>query len=402
VAVGTNKRYGGYRSYQYLEEGTDYRGFRLARELGRVPSRPVEVTPAEAARVERLLADHVAVSMHDHPVAVPEDIGEIFEQKRRGRDFTGFEGLAASGLDCVFDNLMDGICTITSQAGWKWSDIVHDLGMRLCDLAHQDFVLVCDGVRDVARAHAEGRVALVPTLESATPVENEVDRVDVLYGFGVRSMGIVYSEANALGSGLREPRDGGLSDRGRAVVRRMNKLGMLVDAAHCGDQTTLDIIEESEHPIVISHAGCRSLWPTRRMKPDAVLEAMARKGGVLGIEAAPHTTLTDRHPRHSIESYMEHFEHAVKLIGIDHVGFGPDTMFGDHVGLHRAYAQHLSIGKAHAGKKYEEVAYVDGIENPADFPNIVRWLVRHGYADGDIAKAIGGNALRVMRQVWIR
>ncbi len=74
---------------------------------------------------------------------------------------------------------MDGICTITSQAGWKWNDILHDLGMRLCDLAHQEFVLVCDGVRDVVKAHAEGRIALVPTLEAATPIEDEVDRVDV-------------------------------------------------------------------------------------------------------------------------------------------------------------------------------------------------------------------------------
>jgi membrane dipeptidase len=400
--VGANKKYTGYRAYQYLEENADYRGFHLAKELGRVPSRQVEVSPAEEARVQRLMAQNVVVSMHDHPVVSPEDIGQIFEQKRRGRDFTGYEGLAASGMDCVFDNLMDGICTITSQAGWKWSDILHDLGMRLCDLAHQDFVVVADGVRDVEQAHRDGRIALVPTLEAATAVENEVDRVDILYGFGIRSMGIVYSESNALGSGLREANDGGLTDLGRAVVRRMNKLGMQIDAAHVGDKTTLDIIEASEHPIVISHAGCRSLWPTRRMKPDHVLEAMAKKGGVLGIEAAPHTTLTERHSLHSIESYMEHYEHAVKLIGMDHVGFGPDTLFGDHVGLHRAYAMHLSIAKAHAGTKYQEVEYVDGLENPADYPNIVRWLVKQGYKDEDIGKAIGGNALRVMKQVWVR
>jgi membrane dipeptidase len=96
----------------------------------------------------------------------------------------------------------------------------------------------------------------------------------------------------------------------------MNKLGILIDAAHCGDQTTLDIIEASDHPIVISHAGSRILWNTRRLKPNHVLEAMAEKGGVLGIEAAPHTTLTERYPLHSIESCMEHFEYAVKLLGL--------------------------------------------------------------------------------------
>ena len=400
--MGTHKQYTGYRSYQYLEENLDYKSFTLAKEIGRVPSRQVALSPVEEQRVQEILAQHIAISMHDHPVVMPEDTSEIFEQKRRGRDFTGFAGLAASGLDCIFDNLMNGLCTITSQAGWKWNDVLHDLGMRLCDLAHQDFIIVCDGVRDIMGAHKTGRLALVPTLESATPIENELDRLDVLYGFGIRSMGIAYSEANALGSGLRESRDGGLTEFGRQGVRRMNKLGILIDAAHCGDQTTLDIITESERPIVISHAGSRSLWNTRRLKPANVLEALAAKGGVLGIEAAPHTTLTEQHPRHNIESCMEHFEYAVKLIGIEHVGFGPDTMFGDHVGLHHAYAALFSIAQVLGGKTYEEVEYVDGLENPADFPNIIRWLVKHGYSDEAIAKVVGGNVLRVLKQVWLR
>ncbi|HKA54376.1 MAG TPA: membrane dipeptidase, partial [Candidatus Binatia bacterium] len=237
--MGAHKQYTGYQPYQYLEKNLDYKSFSLAREIGRVPSRPIALSPAEEQRVQGLLANHIAISMHDYPVVIPADTGEVFEQKRRGRDFTGFAGLAASGLDCVFDNLMNGLCTITSQAGWKWTDVLHDLGMRLCDLAHQDFIIVCDGVRDISAAHTSGRLALVPTLESATPIENELDRLDVLYGFGVRSMGIAYSEANALGSGLREARDGGLTEFGRQVVRRMNKLGILIDAAHCGDQTTL-------------------------------------------------------------------------------------------------------------------------------------------------------------------
>src|SRR5215831_13969461 len=399
--MGAHKQYTGYQPYQYLEKNLDYKSFSLAREIGRVPSRPIALSPAEEQRVQELLANHIAISMHDHPVVIPADTDEVFEQKRRGRDFTGFAGLAASGLDCIFDNLMNGLCTITSHAGWKWTDILHDLGMRLCDLAHQDFIIVCDGVRDILAAHETGRLALVPTLESATPIENELDRVDVLYGFGVRSMGIAYSEANALGSGLLEARDGGLTEFGRRVVRRMDKLGVQIDAAHCGDQTTLDIIEASELPIVISHAGARSLWNTRRLKPNHVLEALAAKSGVLGIEAAPHTTLTERHPRHSIESCMEHFEYAVKLLGIDHVGFGPDTMFGDHVGLHHAYAALFSLSQVLGGVQYEEVAYVDGLENPADFPNIIRWLVKQKYSDEAIAKVVGGNALRVLKQVWV-
>lgn len=124
-------------------------------------------------------------------------------------------------------------------------------------------------------------------------------------------------------------------------------------------------------------------------------------GGVIGIEAAPHTTLTVAHPRHSIEGYMEHFEYCANLVGLDHVGFGPDTMFGDHVGLHHAFARQLSIASAHSGVEFDEVEYVDGLENPADYINIIRWLVTHGYSDEDIGKAMGGNALRVLRAAWV-
>jgi len=394
-------KYAGYRSFQYLEPETDYREFELAKELDRVPSRTVEVSASQEDRVQRILDEHVAVSLHDHCFVVPQDFGDLAEYRRQGRDFTGYAGMAQSGLDAVFDCLMDGTATITSKAGWKWDDIIYDLGMRLSDIAHQDFIVRGETLADIKRAKENGQIAFIASLEAATAIENEVDRLDILYGLGIRSSGIAYSEANTLGSGLKEARDGGLTEFGRQAVRRMNKLGIAIDVSHSGDQTSLDTIEVSERPIFITHAGARSLWDTRRMKPDEVLRAMAAKGGVIGIEAAPHTTLTKKHPKHSIESYMEHFEYCADLIGIDHVAFGPDTLFGDHVGLHHYFAKQLSIRSAHGTQQFEEVEFVDGIENPAEaFPNIVRWLVKHDYSDGDIAKAIGGNVMRVLDEVW--
>src|SRR5947209_7591255 len=101
------------------------------------------------------------------------------------------------------------------------------------------------------------------------------------------------------------------------------------------------------------------------MKPDPIFKACADKGGVIGIEAAPHTTLTEKHPRHSIESFMEHFEYIANLVGIDHVAFGPDTMFGDHVALHELFASQLSITASRGQQPTQLVEYVDGIENPA-------------------------------------
>jgi membrane dipeptidase len=401
--IGKATRYSGYRSFQYLEGGTDYREFALAKELDRVPSRKVEVSSAQEERVQRVLAENLAVSLHDHCFVVPADFADLAEYRRQGRDWTGYAGMARSGLDAVFDCLMDGTATITSKAGWKWDDIIYDLGMRLSDIAHQDFIVRGETLDDIRHAKENGQIAFIASLEAATAIENEVDRLDILYGLGIRSSGIAYSEANTLGSGLKEARDGGLTEFGRQAVRRMNKLGIAIDISHSGDQTSLDTIETSEKPIFITHAGARGLWSTKRMKPDEVLKAMAAKGGVIGIEAAPHTTLTKKHPKHSIESFMEHFEYCADLVGIDHVAFGPDTLFGDHVGLHHYFAKQLSIKSAHGAQQFEEVEYVDGIENPAEaFPNIVRWLVKHDYSDGDIAKAIGGNVMRVLEEVWFR
>lgn len=394
-------RYDGRRSFQYLEAGVDYRPFELVKEIGRVPSRRVEVSVDEERRVARLLEEKTVISLHDHVTVAPANVAEMPEYRRQGREWTGYEGLSVSGLDAVFDALMGGTATITSRAGWKWDDVVYDLGMRLSDIAHQDFVVRAGTLEDIRAAKASGRIAFIPCLETATPIENELDRLDVLYGLGIRSCGIAYSEANALGSGLRETHDAGLTEFGRQAVRRMNRLGIAIDISHASDRTSLDTIERSERPVFVTHAGARALWDTKRMKPDDVLRACAEAGGVIGISAAAHTTLTERHPLHSIESVMEHFEYVAGLVGIDYVAFGPDIFFGDHVGYHRFFAKQFSLAASRGGRVIQEVDYVDGIENPSEsFPNIVRWLVRHGYTDEDIGKAVGGNVLRALAKVW--
>jgi membrane dipeptidase len=403
--MGLNKRYAGYESFSYLRPGRDYRRFDLAEEIDRVPAAPVALNADEESRVRGLVERCLFVSMHEHVGVFPARIEETPEYARQGRMATAFRGLAASSWDCVFDNLMDGICMIHSSVGWQWNDVLHDLGMRLCDLAHQDFVVPCLRPGDVQRAHDEGRIAWVATMEGAAMIENDLDRLDILHGFGLRSIGITYSESNALGNGLKEERDGGLTRFGRRAVDRMNRVGLLIDCSHCGDQTTLDTVACSEKPIVLSHIGARALWESRRLAPDPVLEAVAAKGGVIGIEAAPHTTLTKDHRRHDLEAFMEHFEYVRALVGIEHVGFGPDTVYGDHVGLHRTYSAALSLeesrGASVPGQEYEEVAWVEGLENPTEGShNIVRWLVKHGYSDDDIAKVMGGNALRVMAAAW--
>ena len=405
--LGINKKYDGYRSFDYLRDTRDFREFALLEGASLFPEYEVPLTAEQEARTLDLAERLVMISLHEHPHIFPKSATDIPDYDSEARVSTAYAALADSWWDCVFDNFQDGACFITSKSGWKWEDVIYDMGMRLCDISHQDFIIKAEKVEDIHRAHREGRLALVCAQEGAAMIENELDRIEILYGIGLRVLGITYSESNALGTGLKESGDGGLTSFGRRAVARMNEVGMAIDCAHSSDQTTLDTAACSKHPIFLTHTGARGLWNIRRLAPDECIKAVAGKGGVIGIEAAPHTTVTANHPRHDIEAFMEHFEYVKDLVGIDHVAFGPDTLYGDHVGLHKVSAQTLSLGDSHKSRdgseapRHEPVEYVKGIENPTEgSKNILRWLVAHDYSDADIEKVLGGNILRVLGEVW--
>ena len=302
--------YKGYKAYEYLEEGKDYPKIEWA-QWDWAGRHVVELEPDQEAMVQEILKKHPYISLHDHPTFYPKDmssIDHIYDSMRQGRAICGYEALSYSNIDCIFDNMMDGVNIISSPGGWKWIDIIHDLGMRLCDLAHQDFLIQCKTVDDIFAAKKAGKIAWVPCIEGAAPIENEVDRIDILYGLGVRQLGVTYSESNALGNGMKEDHDGGLTMFGKQCVERMNKVGMLIDVSHCGQQTAYDAVMYSKKPIIMSHVGAKGVWDIKRMAGDDLIKAIGAKGGVVGIESAPHTTMSKTKMTHDLDSFMEHFE----------------------------------------------------------------------------------------------
>jgi membrane dipeptidase len=391
---------GPYAAYSYLDPPLEL-PFALSPEGGRVAPYDGGLGDEERTRARRLLDESLVISLHDHPVRFPVDMRDAPAYNRTGRQHAAYAGLAASGMTVVFDNMMDGTACVTGHAPWRWDDVVTDLGMRQADIAHQRHVGVVRTVEDVERTHRDGSVGIVFGLEAATPIENELDRLDVLYGLGLRQIGIAYSDANALGSGLAERVDGGLTAFGHRAVRRMDQLGLAIDVSHSSDLTTLDVCRTSRKPVLLTHGGARAVWDIPRMKPDDVLRAVASTGGVVGMSAAPHTTLSAAHPRHSIESVMDHLTYCAELVGVEHVAFGPDTLYGDHVQLHAVFAHLLAASGGDAPPPHERVAYVDGLENPTEnFANICGWLVHHGWSDDDIRAVVGGNVLRALRGIW--
>lgn len=397
----TIKHYDGYRSFQYLTPGKHYKPYQLPQSERYMKTYEMKLSESEERIFDTIQKYYPIVSLRDHGFVVPKSPNEIIPYCRQLHTEFDYEGLAHSGIDVVFENFMDGISIVTSQNGLKWNDVIFTLGIRYCDIAKQDTVFIANTFQDLLKAKSTNRMAVLPSLEAASILENEVDRVDVLYGLGIRCMGITYNEANTLGSGLTEKFDGGLTKFGRKVVERMNTLGMVIDISHCGDQTSLDVIEVSELPVMITHAGARKVWDSPRMKRDEVLLKCAEKGGVIGVCAAPNTTLSSKNPNeHTIESVMEHLEYLIDLVGIEHVGLGPDTFFGDHVALQNAFDSILSLHESHGNQDYDMSPFVKGLENPTEaMSNMIKWLIKKNYKVQDIEKIVGGNALRVLQMI---
>jgi membrane dipeptidase len=414
IPMGRNKIYSGYKAYHYLEPYIDYEVIEYREPLKKEWAYNVPLSGAEEDRFEQLIEKNIVIDLHEHPVQYAKDLSSSFYNQ--GRERLAYEALSKSGIDCIFDNMMDGSCNITSKHGNKWTDVIQNLGMRLCDIANQDFVIHCKNVNDITTAFETGRLAWVAVIETLNCIENEVDRIDVLQGLGIRSSGITYSEANMLGSGLKEPGDSGLTDFGYDCVVRMNKVGMLIDVSHCGDKTALDSIESSKKPIIISHCGSRTVTPTTRMLTDEILHACADKGGVLGVEMAGAIVSTEKHPVANLEAYMDQIEYCIETLGINHIGFGPDTLYGDHINLYRTgAAKNKTKGMGFVTRPEEKgdeflgismnldelPEYVKGMENPNEsIQNPIRWMIKNGYSDEDIKKVMGSNALRVLKKVW--
>jgi membrane dipeptidase len=373
--LGRNKKWNGYESWSYLEPDRDYIKYPLDKQVDRVPPYDFGLDKSQEERVEALLEKNIVISLHEHLSVFP---AERTPGMRR-RPFMGYEGMAASGCDAIFDNC---VCSTYDQ-------VINFLGMRQCDYAHQDFAVPALKVKDVTDAFKEGKVAVIQTIEQASAIDRDVDKIDLLFGLGVRSMGIVYSESNTLGSGLSELGDQGLTDLGYDAVKRMNKTGVIIDASHAGDRTAMEIVEASDKPLCMSHCGSRTLTNNARMLPDEVYQAMAEKGGIVGMEVAGFAPRTKKNPEGSIECLLEHLEYLVDLLGVDYVGVGPDTLWGDHAGLYRGgpigtVRPRLGRGRYHrdrpselpeifaSGEMVKDLDYIKGLESPSNGLRVIK------------------------------
>lgn len=381
------------RAYPYLP---DYRPSVPLADASATVSHYTEQVPLEDERLRRLMATAPAIGIHDHPFKLPENLdAENWGTWRRAQRLEyAYDSMRASGVTAA----------VASTNSWHTAGEIETMLLRfLADLAHHPgFHLVSRAVDVTSGASEEGlpsSLGVILGLESLTEFTPDVDNVERLFGMGVRVGGMIYSDGSILGGGLSSTYDEGLTTQGIAFLREMNALGMVADFAHAGDRTTFHAIEVSEAPIMISHAGARSVWPTSRMKPDDLIVALAQSGGVIGVEAPPNSTCAPGKSGHDIDQVMAHVERIIEVAGIDCVALGLDVVFGPHHQLHeiRSQGAHSDVSAVDGRRK---ARFVDGVENPREaFWNIAWWLIQHGYGDEDIRKILGGNALRYLQKV---
>jgi membrane dipeptidase len=227
---------------------------------------------------------------------------------------------------------------------------------------------------DILQAKERGMVAGILSLEGAEGLQGSLATLRMIYRLGVRWIGLTWNHRNQAADGLGEVRTGGgLTEFGVCLVQEMNRLGMLVDIAHLAPAGVRDVFEVCEAPVVASHANAHALCPVPRNLSDEQLTQLAATGGVVGVTYVPGF-ITDGDQPATLDMLLDHVDHIVRVAGIDHVGLGSDyDGFGG--------------------------APPVGLEDVSCLPNLTAALLERGYAAADVHKILGGNWLRVLRQV---
>ena len=238
-------------------------------------------------------------------------------------------------------------------------------------MAALDGIEMAYSTADVVRLTREGKRAPLMGLEGGHALQGSVEILERLAEAGIRYVTLTHSNTNGWAdSSGDEPRWNGLNEKGRELVRAMNRLGVLVDLSHVSDSTFYDALAVTEAPVILSHSSVRALTDNARNITDDMLRALAANGGVIMINFFPKYVAQNGNADASVADLLDHIDHAVEIAGIDHVGLGSD--FDGVPNLPR------------------------GMEDATKLPHITYGLLKRGYSEEDVRKILGGNTLRVL------
>ena len=243
---------------------------------------------------------------------------------------------------------------------------------------------------DFRRASEEGRVAVVLGFEGAMPIDDDLGLLRMFHRLGIRSIGLTWNGRNLLGDGVSVGARGGLTSYGRGAVAEMNRLGIVIDVSHMGDEGIADTAAASAAPIIASHSNARALCPHPRNLPDDLARLIAGRGGVVGLHMLAQ--FLSGSTEATLDHLLDHVDHFAALVGPDHVGLGPDCMEQWPAELYRQLWASTEMAAL-------EFRYPPEFDSLGKCPNVTRGLVARGYDDTAIRGIMGDNMLRVFEAV---
>jgi membrane dipeptidase len=277
--------------------------------------------------------------------------------------------LIEGGVDCqvfAISSVRDRTRPYSLRTAMEMIDIFY----HECD-KHQTLITPVTTHEGILKAKKEGKVAAMLSIEGADVIEGKIGLLRVFHRLGVRMVGLVHSLRNELADGVADNRTkGGLSELGVQTVEELDRLSVLIDVSHLSDTGFWDLVDVAKGPIMASHSNVRAVCDHPRNMTDEMIQVMADRGGVMGMNFAPGFV----HPTHAtVEGVVDHIDHIVDLVGPDHVGLGSD---------------------------FDGIPYTPvGLEDVTRMPNITAELVKRDYADEDVKKILGENHLRLIKEV---
>lgn len=386
-------------------------------------------SPGEALARAKKLAQQVIIT--DGHIDVPYRLEKNLDDKGQPKEDVGertksgdfdYPRAKAGGLDAPFMSIYTPAAHEKYEAkGKPVFDGSKALADKLIDLVeglvtrHPDKFTLARSVAEVRAAKQAGKVALPLGMENGSPIEGDLKNVAHFHERGVRYITLAHSSDNHISDSSYDERhtNGGLTDFGKQVVKEMNRLGIMVDVSHLSDQALEQAVDTSAVPVIASHSSCRHFTPGwERNISDALIKKVAQRGGVVMINfgstfidedlrtastarweewkkieettewesEADKTAAKEAHYEKNklgfstVEKVADHIEHVIKLVGVDHVGFGSDF---DGVGD----------------------SLPTGLKDVSAYPNLIRVLLERGHSEADLRKIAGENTLRVWKVV---
>jgi membrane dipeptidase len=260
--------------------------------------------------------------------------------------------------------------------------------------ANPDKYILATSISDIKRAKLENKLALSFLLQGPNPLTKDLNMLDIYYQLGVRSLILAYNIRNPFADGCAEPIDAGLSRLGKQLIQKMNEIGMIIDCAHTGYQSSLQAMELSQQPVIFSHSNVFAIHAHPRNLKDEQIKAVAATGGVIGVNGNGALLGV---AQASPQKYVEHIDYIAQLVGPQHIALGTDLVYFPE--LLEDYMTRLSI--------FYSDSYRNGVHptneaaiQPEQMLEVVQLLLERGYTNTDINGILGANYLRVIEKVW--